>query len=209
MPNDISATVFRAGMSRLAGAVAIVATGSASGRAGWNGMTVTAMCSFCAEPPSLAVCLNRDTGTYTRLRCTGVFSVNVLASHQVELARTFAGQRGLVGADRFAAGAWVARSPAVPVLADALASFECRVLKAVEHGTHGLLIGGIETVRWSDDDAEPLVYHRQRFRGLGRDIESADDVAAGRAAAHGDPAVPDPAGEETNPTGGAPHDRSG
>ncbi|MBF8184505.1 flavin reductase family protein [Nonomuraea sp. K274] len=159
-------------MSRLAGAVSIVATGSSADPAGWRGMTATAVCSLCAEPPSLVVCLNRGAGTYRLLRSTGLFSVNVLASRHVGLAQTFAGHRGLNGAERFGTGDWTAGTRGVPVLADALTSFECRVSESLEYGTHTLLIGSIETAYWTDGDAEPLVYHRHRFLDLGREIET-------------------------------------
>lgn len=172
MTREISDSSFRTGMSRLAGAVCIVATGPPPGETGWRGMTVTAVCSLCAEPPSLVVCLNRGTGTHALLRRSGLFSVNVLASHHVKVARTFAGHDGLVGPERFTVGDWTTGALGMPVLVDALASLECRVSQSLEYGTHTLLIGGIETARWTDDDTDPLVYHRHRFHDLGRGIET-------------------------------------
>jgi flavin reductase (DIM6/NTAB) family NADH-FMN oxidoreductase RutF len=175
MAHEITEATFRLVMSRFAGAVSIVATGS--GPADWRGMTATAVCSLSAEPPSLVVCLNRVTGTYQQLRRHGRFSVNLLSAHHVELARTFAGHNGLVGAERFARDEWTTGTHGVPVLADALACFECHVSESVEHGTHTLLIGGIESARCADD-AEPLVYHRHRFRDLGGEIEMTGGSAA-------------------------------
>jgi flavin reductase (DIM6/NTAB) family NADH-FMN oxidoreductase RutF len=178
MTSDIAEATFRLGMSRLAGAVSIVATGSIANPASWRGMTATAVCSLCAEPPSLVVCLNRVTGTFHQLRQDGLFSVNVLASRHVRLAHTFAGYDGLAGADRFTAEDWIEGTLAVPVLADALASFECCVSQSIDYGTHSLLIGGIVTARWTEDQAEPLVYHRHRFRELGHAIEMTEGPAA-------------------------------
>lgn len=177
MTREITDATFRSVMSRLAGAVSIVATGSTADPAGRRGMTATAVCSLSADPPSLVVCLNQVTGTYQQLRRHGRFSVNVLSARHVELARTFAGHRGLVGAERFTGDEWTAGTLGVPVLVDALASFECRVAESVEHGTHTLVIGGIESARCTDD-AEPLVYHRHRFRDLGREIEMTGGSAA-------------------------------
>lgn len=168
--DDVGAARFRLGMSRLAGAVSIVATGSAADRANWRGMTATAVCSLCAEPPSLAACVNRTTGTHQQLQRNGLFSVNVLSSRHVQLARTFAGHDGLIGAERFTARDWTSGTLGLPLLASALVSFECRVSRSVEYGTHSLLIGDVATARWTDDDAGPLVYHSHRFRDLGHEI---------------------------------------
>jgi flavin reductase (DIM6/NTAB) family NADH-FMN oxidoreductase RutF len=163
---EVGVLDFRAAMSRLAGAVTIIATGGAPSRASWRGMTATAVCSLCAEPPSLVACVNRATGTWRRLHQDQVFSVNVLAAHHVELARTFAGAHGLSGPARFTATGWRAGELAVPVLADALASFECQLARAVEHGTHVLLIGAVSRVHAGVEQARPLLYHRRRFAGL-------------------------------------------
>jgi flavin reductase (DIM6/NTAB) family NADH-FMN oxidoreductase RutF len=171
MAREISQDEFRTAMSQLTGAVSIVATGAAARYAEWRGMTATAVCSLCAEPPSLVVCLNRHTGTYQRARQVGAFSVNVLASEHVALAQTFAGYDGLVGPARFTGTDWAPGVLDVPVLAGALATYECRIARAVEHGTHALLIGAIEAASWQDRDAEPLVHQRQRFRDLGRELK--------------------------------------
>ncbi|MCW2899627.1 MAG: flavin reductase-like, FMN-binding [Streptosporangiaceae bacterium] len=162
---------FRLAMSRLASGVSVIATGAADDRATWRGMTATAVCSLCAEPPSLVVCLNHETGTYKELRQHSLFSVNVLSSRDVSLAQTFAGQHGLFGAGRFDTGDWSPGTLGVPLLAGALTSFECRVARSIRYGTHSLLIGDIETISWADAGAEePLVYHSHRFRDLGAEV---------------------------------------
>jgi flavin reductase (DIM6/NTAB) family NADH-FMN oxidoreductase RutF len=169
--SDIGEAEFRQAMSLLASAVSVVATGSEPDGSDWRGMTATAVCSLCAEPPSLLACLNRNTGTYRQLRRTEAFSVTVLAPRHVGLARIFAGQHGLTGAARFAAARWRPGRLAVPVLPDALASFECRVARSIEYGTHALLIGAVEAACWAERDTGPLVYHARRFLELGRNLE--------------------------------------
>jgi flavin reductase (DIM6/NTAB) family NADH-FMN oxidoreductase RutF len=170
MVREISQEKFRTVMSRLAGAVSIVATGSADSDGHWRGMTATAVSSLCAEPPSLVACLNRHTGTYQRARQVGMFSVNVLSSRHLRLARTFAGHGALIGPARFTCSEWVPGTLGVPVLADALATYECRIARTVEHGTHALLLSLIEAASFSDDRSGPLLYHQQRFHDLGSEL---------------------------------------
>lgn len=170
VPPGVTGLAFRAGMSRLAGGVTVVAGGADGDRATWRGMTATAVCSLTPEPPSLVVCVDRTGGTYRQVRRYGSFSVNVLAAQHAGLAAAFAGRRGVTGAQRFASARWRTGALGVPVLTDALACFECRLTQCVPFGTHALLIGGIEAAGCSDD--EPLVYHRCRFHDLGREIDA-------------------------------------
>jgi flavin reductase (DIM6/NTAB) family NADH-FMN oxidoreductase RutF len=174
MSSEPGVAQFRQAMSMLAGAVNIIATGStAPGIASWRGMTATAVCSVCAEPPSLLICLNRTTGTFQRIRAEGTFSVNVLTSRHIAVAQTFAGHDGLIGPDRFTDERWMTGRTGVPVLADALTSLECRVSRSIEHCTHALIIGSVEVIHHAPatGTAEPLVYHSRRFVELGRRLE--------------------------------------
>jgi len=166
---DTAASQFRQAMSLLAGAVNVVATGSvAGGPATWHGMTATAVCSVCAEPPSIVVCLNRAAGTCQHLLATGIFSVNVLSTRHIPIAQMFAGEDSLVGADRFKDPGWNQGRLGEPVLDDAVASLECRTARFIEHGTHALIIGRVEVISWAvpEETAEPLVYHGRRFVGV-------------------------------------------
>lgn len=167
MTGDVRVAEFKAVMSQLVGAVSIVAVGSPAGPSGWRGMTATAVCSLSPEPPSLIACLNRSSGTYSQLRHEMMFSVNVLATRHMEVARTFAGYYGLFGGARFHSAGWTLGSMPVPILGDALAAFECRVSQSMEYGTHAVLIGSIESMHLAAADSEPLVYHGRLFRELG------------------------------------------
>lgn len=168
-PDGIGEATFRSVMSRFAGAVIIVATGSATDPAGRRGMTVTAVSSLSSRPPSVVVCLNRLAGTCRQVLALGRFSVNLLATSHVELATTFAGHRELYGSGRFGDADWTVGMLGVPVLASALSSFECHVSKSFDYGTHTVFIGDILAARSGDGD--PLIYHRQRFRDLGIGVE--------------------------------------
>src|ERR671921_534315 len=104
-----------------------------------HGATASAVSSVSLDPPSLLVCLNRATATESAVRESGTFVVNILREDQGELAMRFAGRHG----DKFA-GLDVGRAEAGdPVLDDALARVECRVLDTVVGGTHSVFIGEV------------------------------------------------------------------
>jgi flavin reductase (DIM6/NTAB) family NADH-FMN oxidoreductase RutF len=164
---DIFAKSFRESMSRVAGAVHVIAT---DGPGGLSGATVTAMTSVSDSPPSLLVCLNATSRTLAAIRLNGVFAVNVLSAAQQNIADIFAGQSALEGDARFAADLGWSRngSPVLssPVLKGALAHFSCRVADMTPVGSHIILIGTVIDTQASGDDAGALLYFRRGYKTL-------------------------------------------
>jgi flavin reductase len=152
---------FREAMSRVAGHVHVIATG---GRSGLSGVTATAVSSVSDAPPSMLVCLNAGSRTLGHIRDNGVFSINTLSAAQEAVARIFAGEGGLEGAQRFRAGdAWDFTLPA-PRLGNAMASFACAVTDLTDVGSHVVLIGRVE-LAVAGPDVPPLIYHRRQYWG--------------------------------------------
>jgi flavin reductase len=155
---------FVEGMRQLAAGVSVVTAGSDGDR---NGMTASAVCSLSIDPPSLVACLNRAAGTCSRVAESGTFCVNVLGRHHEELAHLFAGRGGVCGEARFATGAWRQGVLGVPVLDDALVSFECEVAAIHDHASHGIVVGLVREVHMAADATlPPLVYHDRTFHGV-------------------------------------------
>ena len=89
-PTDATqfAAQFKLGMRSLAGAVNIITS-----RHGGHlfGMTATAVCSATAEPPTVLVCINRNTTTHEAVTEAEIFCVNVLRHEDRELSGLFSG----------------------------------------------------------------------------------------------------------------------
>ncbi len=158
--SPVAAPLFREAMSRVAGAVHLIATDGPAGRAG---LTATAMTSVSDDPPSLLVCLNRASRTGALLKANGAFSVNTLAAGQEPLADIFAGRTDLHGEARFAHGHWRPGPLGQPALADALASFAVRVEDIRPVATHFVVIGVIAAIGLGPD-RPGLVYRRRAYR---------------------------------------------
>ncbi|WP_440996160.1 flavin reductase family protein [Arhodomonas sp. SL1] len=155
----VDATTFKQGMRAMAAPVALATTASDTAPAG---LTVSSFCSLSAEPPRLLVCVNRGSSAYPVLGATRTLALNVLATHHQALAMRFASGDACRGAERFAEGAWTGGETGVPVLADAVVSFECRITGIHEEGTHGIIIGDVVAARTEPAQA-PLLYHDGRF----------------------------------------------
>lgn len=143
---------FRNAMRRLSAGVAIVCS---SGEAGWVGLTATSVSSLSMDPPSLLVCINRNSSLRPALTVGNPFSVSLLARQHIEVSKVFGG--AAFGADRFRVGDWEGRAIGVPVLKDAIAQIESVVDLEVEYGSHTIIIGRVSHCRSSLAD-EPLVY---------------------------------------------------
>ena len=115
------------------------------------------MCSVCAEPALLLVCVNAENEFCALADASERFAVNILGERQQALSNVFAGIANGAGEDRFAAaGDWTTLSSGSPVLSDALVSLDCELDTTLERGTHRVFFGRVVDVRTTR--GEPLVY---------------------------------------------------
>ena len=144
---------FRTALSRFASGVTVVTLRGADERP--LGITVSAFSSLSLEPPLVLVCIDRKAYVHDAFQAGGVFVVNILGAHQEHLSRLFASREP----DKFQGLGYGAGLDGAPVLADALATIECRIRHAYEGGDHTIFVGEVEhtAVR---DDAHPLLYYR-------------------------------------------------
>lgn len=158
----VSLQAFRDGMSRLGAAVNIITSDGTVGRLGF---TATAVCSISDTPPSLLVCMNRRSLQNEPLKKNGVFCVNTLSAGQKDLSGIFSGVGKLEMDERFRHGSWVSQETGSPVLLDAIVSFDCRIVQALEVNTHTILIGEVLAVRCGSQ-ATSLIYVNRRYHEL-------------------------------------------
>jgi flavin reductase (DIM6/NTAB) family NADH-FMN oxidoreductase RutF len=155
---------FLAAMRRAATGVTVVATDGVAGR---EGCTVSAMSSVSADPPSLLVCVHRQSPVAAAIVANRVFSVSLLGSDHRQVSEVFAGRVLTEIGSKFACGLWGRLRTGAPVLADAPASFDCRVAETVAVGSHLVVIGQVVATRADPDGDAPLVYADQCYRALG------------------------------------------
>jgi flavin reductase (DIM6/NTAB) family NADH-FMN oxidoreductase RutF/DNA-binding GntR family transcriptional regulator len=159
------ATVFRRVIGNfMTGVVVITTVDDGAPR----GMTVSAVSSLSLEPPMLLVCLNAASATQEAVRRSGRFAVNILAEHQGHIAERFARPGS---DDKFADLQTRTGHTGVPLLADVLATVECRIAEVVGGGTHRVFLA--EAVHAEATEGSPLAYFRGKFGKfeLGLDAE--------------------------------------
>ncbi|WP_234267041.1 NADH-dependent FMN reductase RutF [Hydrogenophaga sp. NFH-34] len=157
---NVQRSDYRDAMARLGAAVSVVATDGPGGQAGF---TASAVCSVTDDPPTLLVCLNRSASVYPVFEANGVLCVNVLAAGQQALSNLFGGKTPMP--ERFAAARWSLLVTGAPVLEGATVSFDCRVTRRTEVGSHDVLFCEAVAIRGSDK-AQGLVYFDRRYHDL-------------------------------------------
>jgi flavin reductase (NADH) len=154
----------RLGMRRLAAGVCVISTKVD----GQNfAMTASSVTSVSDEPASLLVCINKDTSMQPVLIMGQVFVVNVLSQTQQNVSNICA-SRGDAD-ERFSVGDWQQGHNDTPYLADAQASFFCRVDNdQYLYGTHQIVIGRLEKVMVSDEEVDPLIYINGAYAAINK-----------------------------------------
>jgi flavin reductase len=160
------AVLFRDAMARVASAVHVVTTIGPEGRVG---LTATAVASVSDSPPTVLVCIARPSSTLAVIEASGVFCINTLPGNYEELAEVFASRRGIDGEARFASRHWSRILTGAPVLSEAVAAFDCRLVAAHDIASHRILIG--EVVGLGGDGQEAagatsLIYRKRRFEAV-------------------------------------------
>jgi len=121
------------------------------------GMTASSVTSLSMDPPMMLICINKAAPTSAAVSASGCFAVNVLGRDGSDLARQFA----TPGEDKFRGVALHQGVTDAPLLTDALARIECRVVEEVTGGTHTIFLGHVLA---ADAGAgEPLAYFRGSF----------------------------------------------
>jgi len=156
----LDAVQFKLGMRSLVHAVNILTAAHGGHR---YGMTATAVCSATVEPPTVLVCLNRNSATHVGVTRSKAFCINVLRAEDSDLSNLFSG--ALSGEGRFKSREWSRLSTGSPVLLDALVSFDCRVIKKIAHGTHTIILGRVEQLLFGKK-GRPLLYAEGQYSKL-------------------------------------------
>jgi flavin reductase (DIM6/NTAB) family NADH-FMN oxidoreductase RutF len=155
--SPINRDVFRSVMRRLAASVTVITTSHGDHI---HGMTATAVCSVCADPPTILIVVNRSTRSHPMIDASGTFVVNILADDQRALAERFAGRL----ADQFEGVEYRVGDTSGPILQGAAAHLECQVVSQSDVGTHTVFVGRV--VGGDVADVFPLIYHDARYATL-------------------------------------------
>jgi len=148
----VTADEFQFALRQIASPVGIITAQSGKVQ---EGLTATAIGFVTAEPPTMLVCINRDTPLEKLIAESGAFAVNFLSQEQFRLAHLFT--TGSSAQERFDKGAWNTIVTGSPILDQSAASFDCELEETVGVGTHNVHIGRIVGVVANEQE---ILLHR-------------------------------------------------
>lgn len=158
----IDRSAYRDAMARLGAAVNVITT---LGDDGPRGFTASAVCSVTDDPPTLLLCLNRNSDNNEPLRRAGILCVNTLAASQEAFSPLFAGFTGVPQAERFETGVWAPMVTGAPALQDAVVSFDCTVASVSEVGTHTVFFCAVQAIQVGPRH-EGLIYFGRAYHPI-------------------------------------------
>lgn len=91
------------------------------------------------EPPLVAVAIKTDSGAYALIKKTQAFALNMLGKGQASTGFTFFKPAQLDG-DKISGEPFKAGTNGCPILSNAIASIECKVISIVEQGDHHIFV---------------------------------------------------------------------
>ncbi len=152
---------FRTTLGQFASGV-VLATGCLEGRpAGFAAQSFT---SLSLRPPLVALCPAKSSTSWPKLRDSGSFCINILASDQQAVSDLFARS----GVDKFANLDWRPGVTGSPVLAGILAYVDCELVDEHDAGDHTIAVGRARDLGVLKPEQGPLLFFRGAYELLKR-----------------------------------------
>ena len=145
----------RHAFGRYATGIAVITTLDEQGKP--YGITINSFASVSMAPPMISWNVIRGSTAHATIMRAQRFVVNVLGKEQRRIAQQMAGPIP----ERFREIPCGRSRHGLPVIDDALATFECEVHAMVPAGDHDIVLGVIE--HFTHRDGPPLVYWRGAY----------------------------------------------
>ena len=123
-----------------------------------HAMTVSSVFSVSLEPMSMMVSVNQHAGIHDVLGVNDKFSLNLLASNQIEIAEICSGSEE--GQVRFEHDDWEMEE--IPYLKNAQSNLFCSCKKIIPLYSHSLVIGEVDKI-FHSGNMNPLIYQDGKY----------------------------------------------
>jgi flavin reductase (DIM6/NTAB) family NADH-FMN oxidoreductase RutF len=138
---------------------AIVTAEGAQGPRGFLALSAT---HICADPPLMAISVDKKTSALETIFEAAHFAINYLSVDQVEIAGPFSGKGDIKGADRFKTARWTTLATGAPVLENAAGVIDCVLHETIER--YGTIIALGRVVDFTGaPDARPLISYKGKY----------------------------------------------
>ncbi len=127
-----------------------------------NGMTAAWVSQVSLKPLLVMVSIAPPRYSHQLIKESGIFAINVLTSDQVELGKRFGYKSGRK-VDKFAGLEYVTATTGAPILPQAYAYLDLKLVDTFPAGDHTLFVGEVVDAKVLHPQAQPLVFKKSDF----------------------------------------------
>ena len=127
-----------------------------------NGMTAAWVSQVSLNPLLIMVSIAPARYSHSLIKESGIFAINVLTQDQMELAKRFGYKSGRQ-IDKFAGLEWLPAPSGAPVLPQAYAYFDLKLVDTCTAGDHTLFVGQVLEAKILRPRSQPLVFNKKDF----------------------------------------------
>jgi flavin reductase (DIM6/NTAB) family NADH-FMN oxidoreductase RutF len=162
---DLDPRAFRQALGQFATGVAIITAQAVDGSA--IGLTMSSFNSVSVDPPLILFSIDRRSFSLNAMIEAKGYAVNILGRDQEHLSDKFARALG----DKWTAVEHTLGDNAAPLIAGALAHFECTPYAHHDGGDHVIFVGRVKKFTAYPQN-EPLIFFRGTYRSLANNERS-------------------------------------
>ena len=127
-----------------------------------NGMTASWVSQVSLSPLLLMVSIAPPRYSHDLIKESGFFAVNVLTAEQVDLGKRFGFQSGR-RVDKFAGLEYLTAATGSPILPQAYAFFDLKLVETFPAGDHTLFVGEVLEAKILQPEKRPLIFSKEDF----------------------------------------------
>ncbi|MBI5563007.1 MAG: flavin reductase [Deltaproteobacteria bacterium] len=127
-----------------------------------NAMTAAWVARASFSPPLITVSVGKTRYSHGMIKASGVFAVNVLGPDNVETGKRY-GLKSGARTDKFAGVEYDTKTTGSPILREAVAWMDCKVVSHHDAGDHTLFIGEVVDAGVLREGTATLIYDRDAF----------------------------------------------
>jgi flavin reductase (DIM6/NTAB) family NADH-FMN oxidoreductase RutF len=127
-----------------------------------NGMTASWVAQVSLNPLMIMASIAPPRYSHRLIKDSGIFAINVLTSAQVDLGKRFGYKSGRQ-VDKFAFLEYTTAVTGAPILPQAYAYFDLKLVETVPAGDHTLFVGEVVDAKILHPLAQPLVFQKRDF----------------------------------------------
>jgi len=143
----------RNALGKFATGVCVITTRGPDGKL--EGLTANSFCSVSLDPPIVLWSLRKDAGSLPTFERATHFCINILHARQVAMSQHFCSPR--LNKFEDCSAEFTDGLDGVPILRDALATFECEQVERHCVGDHIVFYGAVRRYAYSQES--PLAFH--------------------------------------------------